>query len=86
MSVPFSQLVSGGGIDGASGGCGGNLTKKELPGVGTIWTCWQITTVTAELRYIRVRSESVGPFAALTRSEFTTFRSLNGLPPGAAAP
>jgi prepilin-type N-terminal cleavage/methylation domain-containing protein len=85
MAVPFDHLTDGGGVDGAAGGCGGNIIQKDVPGAGPIWTCWRIAAVNGDLRFIQVRSQAVGLFPALTRAEFSTFRSRNGLPPGAAA-
>jgi hypothetical protein len=49
----------------------------DVPGVGTIFTRWEITGGTSpRVRYIRVRSEGTGAMSgARSRAEFTTFRS-----------
>jgi Tfp pilus assembly protein PilV len=64
---------------------------EDIPGVGTIETRWQISTVpgTARMVRIEVRSEGTGVLArARSRAEFLTFKSCTDstLPANGATP
>jgi type II secretory pathway pseudopilin PulG len=84
-AIPFidGRLNEGGNYQPAPfGNCGAGeyCTQEEVPGVGTVVTRWQITDVgvalPARMKYIRMRTEVLGAFSALSRAEFTTYRSL----------
>ncbi len=58
---------------------------NQIDGLGTFHTRWRVQTVAAlgaNLKFLAVQTEIVGPLARRTRSEFTTFRActLAGCP------
>jgi type II secretory pathway pseudopilin PulG len=75
-------LAPGGGL----GSCVNNYCEvTDIPGVGRVETRWQIESVDAQTRFIRVRAEGRGVLSGpRSRAEFTTFRSCttpqNGCP------
>ena len=79
QTVPFANLTVGGSLD-LTAGCTANyFSERQSTGVGTVRTCWQIQgTTVPNLLFITVRSQVLGPFTALTRAEFSTFRAPNG--------
>lgn len=73
QALPFDQLPVGGDVDADDAGF---FTDDDLPGVGTVHTRWQVTTVSADTRFIRVRAEGTGALSGpRSRAEFTTVRS-----------
>jgi len=62
---------------------------QTIPGVGGVYTRWDITAVpgTARMFFIQVRSEGTGALtAARSRAEFTTFRSCTNSTAGCPGP
>jgi len=84
QTIPIGQLVptTGGLPADITVGCGGAAAApdSDIAGVGRVRTCWQITSLGGSnpVFYIAVRSQALGPFSWLTRSEFSTFRAQNG--------
>lgn len=89
-AIPFQTLTAGGSLTAdipgqcyeataTSGGCvvATNFFNmyRDVTGGGALRTRWVITQVTPSTLFITVRSETVGRFSSLTRSEFSTFRS-----------
>ena len=85
QTVPFANLAIGGSVDPITPPMGPPCTanyfsERQITGVGTVRTCWQIQAATGvnNLLFITVRSQVLGPFTTLTRAEFSTFRAPNG--------
>jgi len=84
QTVPFATLAATAVLPAditAGGACGAASADRQIDGVGTVRTCWEISAPTTTLRFLKVRAQVLGPFSALTRAEFTTFRSPNGPSP-----
>jgi Tfp pilus assembly protein PilV len=74
QALPFDQLAVGGDVQ---ADVAPDFVRDDvLPGVGTVHTRWQVTAVSADTRFIRVRSEGTGALSGpRSRAEFTTVRS-----------
>jgi prepilin-type N-terminal cleavage/methylation domain-containing protein len=78
-----------------AGGTVGSVTEDKpdftwddaVPGVGTIHTRWQVTSLNNRTYFITVRSEGLGALTgARSRAEFTTVRSCAATALGCPAP
>lgn len=59
----------------------GNFSAiKDVPGVGRVYSTWEIVRIDGQTYFIRVRSESESGIARRrSRAEFTTIRSCTGI-------
>ena len=87
-ALSFTDLVTQAGGDLAGAGCPvavGDTHKRcdTIPGVGQIYTQWQIVQVPGDvdMYLITVRSEGSGIARRRSRSEFTLLRSCTGPKP-----
>jgi hypothetical protein len=61
--------------------------RRDISGVGTILTLWEIRQIDGQTLFIKVRSQSNAALAgARSRAEFTTFRSCTSIAIGCPNP
>ena len=87
----LDQDCSSGGRDyfrvrGTTDDLGALTGTGSFRGVGQLRTRWEIIGIDSQTRFIRVRSEVLGPLSGPSRADFTIFRACTAVPLGCPAP